>query len=337
MRLVDWARSVGRTPVVPLLGYPGLYLTDVSAEEALTVPDTLTRTVSATVERFGPDAVFTIMDLTVEAEALGLPVVMSDREPPSITEHPVADVRDINGLNKPDPAKDGRMPVFLEAVGALKECLSIPLGTYVIGPFTLAGELAGAESLASATILDAGFVEKLLSFSTSVVNEYARALAVRGADIIAILEPTSVILSPAFFERFSLPWVSSVASTIRECGAFPVLHICGDTTHLIGGMLKTGVDGFSLDSPVDIPLQAGSAPDDYVFIGNIDPVEVMLQGEASTVEGEALKLLSSMRGQDNFILSSGCDLPLDTPHENIDALIQTASSSRQQQGISQEG
>jgi uroporphyrinogen decarboxylase len=31
-----------------------------------------------------------------------------------------------------------------------------------------------------------------------------------------------------------------------------------------------------------------------------------------------------MSGADNFILSTGCDLPMDTPMENIDAFMKVA-------------
>ena len=322
MRLIDWVDEIGRTPVVPLVGYPGLFLTDVSTEEALKDSQVHARTVEATAERFHPDAVFTIMDLTVEAEAVGLPIVWSEKAPPSLTTHPVKETKDLKELRKPDPEKDGRMPVYLDTVTALKDGLKIPLGAYVIGPFTLAGELAGAEKVAMATITDTGFVEGLLEFTTEVIKEYASALGKRGANIIAILEPTSVVLSPGFFDKFSLPWVSAVAGAIRKSWAFPVLHICGNTAHLIPGMAKANIDGLSLDSPVDIPAQIAKVPPDIVLIGNVDPVGTMLEGTVDAVRDEATRLVAGVKNYKNFILSSGCDLALDTPPENIDALIE---------------
>jgi len=42
------------------------------------------------------------------------------------------------------------------------------------------------------------------------------------------------------------------------------------------------------------------------------------------------KLLFNMRGVDSFILSSGCDIPLDTPLENIEAFMKAAQEINNQ-------
>jgi uroporphyrinogen decarboxylase len=60
---------------------------------------------------------------------------------------------------------------------------------------------------------------------------------------------------------------------------------------------------------------------DVVLIGNVDPVGVMLNGDADQVADAVRKLLDSMSDVENFILSTGCDLPYETPHENIDAFM----------------
>jgi uroporphyrinogen decarboxylase len=328
MRLLDWAASLGRVPVVPLMGYPGVRLNGFSVREALSDAAAHMSTIEALAERFIPDAVFTLMDLTVEAEAAGIPVTMPEGEPPSTSQHPVKSLASLNALKRPDPSRVGRMPLFSAVVSALKAKLDIPVGAYVIGPFTLAGELAGAEHLATSTILDKAFVEGLLSFTAVVIKDYAFALCEAGADIVVILEPTPVILSPASFERYSLPYLCEIAELIRGSGASPVLHICGDSTHLIPGMIWTGVEGLSLDSPVDMAAVAEAVPPDLLLIGNIAPVEVMLEKDPETVRAGVEALLSSMRVWDNFILSSGCDLPLDTPYENIEALVERCSGTR---------
>jgi uroporphyrinogen decarboxylase len=79
----------------------------------------------------------------------------------------------------------------------------------------------------------------------------------------------------------------------------------------------------SLDAPVDIAAHA-AAEKDTVFIGNIDPVRVMLEGSAALVRQDAEELLAAVGSQGNFVLSSGCDLPIDTPDENIFALVEAA-------------
>jgi len=50
----------------------------------------------------------------------------------------------------------------------------------------------------------------------------------------------------------------------------------------------------------------------------------MLTGTPEKVESESKKLISEMSDADNFILSTGCDLPMETPLENIDAFMKVA-------------
>ena len=100
-----------------------------------------------------------------------------------------------------------------------------------------------------------------------------------------------------------------------------ILHICGDTSHLVKNMCATGAQGLSLDSPVDLARAAREVDPDVVLIGNIDPVGVMVQETPEGVRRAVRALLDSMEPYENFILSTGCDLPYETPFENIDAFM----------------
>jgi MtaA/CmuA family methyltransferase len=266
------------------------------------------------------------MDLTAEAEALGLPVRFSEDGPPSITEHPVGTLERLGSLSVPDPSRDGRLPIFVDVVARTARRIGGLMGAYCVGPFTLAAELCGAEEFAVRTITDVGFVEDMLSFVTLVCQTYSRALASAGARLVAILEPTAVILSPASFEKYCLEPLKSIASSIRDGGGFPVLHICGDTTPLLATMAATGVDGLSLDGPVDLEDALAAVPDNMMVIGNVDPVAMMLEGSPADVKEAAVSLLGKFGGRRNYLLGTGCDLPMETPLENIDALMEAATA-----------
>jgi uroporphyrinogen decarboxylase len=58
-----------------------------------------------------------------------------------------------------------------------------------------------------------------------------------------------------------------------------------------------------------------------VVIGNIDPVSILTFSDAAAVKSNSLELVQSMEGKDNFILSSGCDIPQLAPIENIQAMM----------------
>ena len=93
-------------------------------------------------------------------------------------------------------------------------------------------------------------------------------------------------------------------------------------------MCRTGVHGLSFDSMVDLPAVAPRVPSDVAIIGNIDPVRVMLRGDRETVRRETVALLKSLIDYENVIVSTGCDLPADTPLENIVEFVEAARACR---------
>ena len=81
------------------------------------------------------------------------------------------------------------------------------------------------------------------------------------------------------------------------------------------------VQGLSLDSMVDFSLAVSRIPSDMVLIGNLDPVRILMNGTPVSVRQAVRKLLDDMAPYENFILSTGCDLPQDVPLENIRAFM----------------
>jgi len=319
MRLID-AVAGERTPVIPLMGYPGVTATGNSVEDVLTRVEPHLESMMFLEDRYHPPCLFHVMDLTVEAEAVGLPIRFEGDGPPSVCEHPVTTYERLVALEVPDPASAARMPLFLEVVSTVSERLSGLAAAYCVGPFTLAAELCGAEDLAMLTVTDPDFASDVVNFAASVSARYAVALASAGAGVVTILEPTAVILSPKSFEKFCVGFLIKVFEEVRASGACPVLHICGDTTHLLRLMAETGADGLSLDAPVDLSAAFDAVSDDVVVIGNVDPVGVMVEGKPEEVRRAARALLERFGERHNYVLSSGCDLPPATPLTNLDAL-----------------
>lgn len=325
MRLIDMVTQSPRRLVVPLAGFPAVQLTKSTMKQNEFNAELQARSLYKLVERTRPDAVFTMMDLSVEAGSLGLPVRFPLDESATVERHPVKVIEDLEQFKVIEPIYDGRIWVFLETVRLLKQKLDIPVGAYVIGPFTLAGLMMGANDIAIATMESPEVVHAAVTLAEQVVIDYAKALQQAGADMIAILEPTGVILSPDQFWEFS---GRSVANIVRHLDTRTILHICGNTMHLVERMCQTGVQGLSLDSVVDFPATAARIPSDVVLIGNLNPVATMLQGTVQKVRQESNALLEAMEPYPNFIMSTGCDLPAETPLENIAELVAATKSYR---------
>jgi uroporphyrinogen decarboxylase len=259
------------------------------------------------------------MDLSVEASALGLPVRFPLDESPSVEYHPIKAVGDLAHVTNSDILSDGRVAVYIETMRLMARYLDVLKGGYVIGPFSLAGLLMGASEAAMATVTEPALLHAVLRFTSGVVSRYARALERAGADMIAILEPSASFLSPRHFREFAGQYLQETISTLRTV---PILHICGQTTHLLDAMVETGAQGLSLDSMVDLPTAARRVPADVVLIGNLDTVRVMIEQTPNQVYRSTCDLLEAMAPFSNFVASTACDLPMETPLENIHAMIE---------------
>ncbi len=230
----------------------------------------------------------------------------------------IRSVADLGQVTSSDVLTDGRVAVYIETMRLMSRYLDSIKGAYITGPFTLAGLLLGASEAAMATVTDPELMTAVLRFASGVIARYARALERAGADLICILEPTASFLSPKLFRQFALPYNREIIETLR---AVPILHICGNTTHLLDGMVETGAHGLSLGPLVDFPAAAQRVPEDVVLIGNLDPVSVLRDMTPNGVYRTTVDLVDSMAAHPNFIVASGCDLPMDTPLENIHAMV----------------
>jgi len=96
-------------------------------------------------------------------------------------------------------------------------------------------------------------------------------------------------------------------------------------------MSESGVDAVSLDSPtagVDLPAVAKSLATQAVIVGNINPTGTLLNGRPAQVEAETTELMKQMDFYPNFVLSTGCDMPQETPLENIHAFMRAGRRYR---------
>lgn len=305
---------------MPLMGYPGLGLTGSTVKQNQFNHTVQFQSLARLFDRFRPDAMMFLMDLSVEASGLGLPVRFPLDNTPTIEGHPVQAAEDLRRYRNIDILADGRVMVYLEVMRHMRAGLPVPVGAFVTGPFTLAGLMMDANELAMNVVLDPDLCHEVLQFATNTVVRYAGALLEAGADFIMVLDPTAVMMGPAQYAEFAGAYTRQIVGLLDQ--AEVILHICGDTRHIIDLMVETGVSGLSLDHPMDMGQVARRVGHDVTLVGNIDPVR-LLHGTPTEIEVRTADLLDTVREHPGFVLSSGCDLPQDTPMANIRALMDT--------------
>ena len=324
--IADMAGSFGRRVGTPITGACLSTLTGTSVKQNLTDGKIMFKTIEQYVTQFKPDfAICTMVDLALEAEACGCKLKMSDNALPSVAEHVIQSRKDLDKLTIPDPYKDGRLSVFLEATSLFNKRFALQAMAASLGPFTLSAELMGVEVIARKALKEPEFVHEVMEYSLKVIQRFNAEQVKAGAGTIAIAEPTCSLLSARVFEKLVLPYLQRCTASLPVPS---MLHICGEADHLVELMCKTGVSALSLDSPTDITKIKNIVPQNIVIMGNIPPVEVLMMKKPDDVRAATLDLLKAMEGVPNFCVSSGCDLPVGTPMENVKAMIETVKEYR---------
>ena len=326
------AQNEGRRLVVPLMGFPGLNLTGCTVKLAQQNYGQHYRVIRLLTETFCPDMVFPLMDLSVEANALGRYTVFPKEESATVLKDSFS-ADDLAACSQINISFDARLLGYVETVKLMSIGLppSVLRGAYVTGPYSLAALMMGADEAAMATMLRPEELAQICQFTAEKIQEYALLLIAAGAQVICILEPSAVMLGPAQFEQFSASYVRHINNTCKSAGVATVYHTCGNTMHLVELMAAAGVDAVSLDSPeagVDLPAVARRLPVNVMVMGNISPTGAILRERPADVENEVSALLRSMEPFPNFILSTGCDLPQETPLENIHAFLRAGRRRR---------
>jgi uroporphyrinogen-III decarboxylase len=174
--------------------------------------------------------------------------------------------------------------------------------------------------------------------SIEILQKYARGVtkfaldqAEIGVDAVKISSPYAGagFISPEFYRKFVLPFESQIADAVRYMGTHVYIHTCGAINDRLEMMRDSGVSGIEcLDPPPLGNVQLEDAKErvgQKIFIkGNIDPINVLLQGNVEDVKRDAANRIEVGKTGGGYILSTACSIAPYTNRENVLALIQIA-------------
>ncbi|TDN95902.1 uroporphyrinogen decarboxylase family protein [Sunxiuqinia elliptica] len=308
-----------RAPWVPFVGVHGGKLIGGDAESYLKDAEKLVAGISKAVELYHPDGIPVAFDLQIEAEVLGCKLVWSKDNPPAVVSHPLSEGVELSSLQLPKET-DGRIPVVLDAAMTLrKKFPDLALYGLITGPFTLALHLLGTD-IFMRLFEDPEYVNELMEFCSQVGIKHAEMLMNAGCDVIAVVDPMTSQIDPLSFETFVSPFATKIFEFVRSQNKYSSFFVCGHAQQNIEVMCDCKPDNVSIDE--NIPL-------DYVknvalakglsFGGNMKLTSVLLLGNEMDAKKETVACLEQ-GGNKGFVLAPGCDLPMDTPVANLQAV-----------------
>lgn len=235
----------------------------------------------------------------------------------------VRDKRVLSSLRVPDPLTPGRMRDRVESIAVMREAAGgdASIVGWVEGPLALGAEMRGLSALMMDTYEDPVFLDELLDFTSRVGRAYWRPQVEAGADTIGMSDAAASMMSPAHYERFIFPAQLRVVEDIKAVRPDVVvrLHMCGRTDDLLPIMRRLPVDIYELDFPVDLVHARAVLGPDAVILGNVSTVDDMLSGTPDEVYAAAASCHRICGPR--HIVGTGCELPPETPPENLRALV----------------
>lgn len=291
-------KAIDRLPIIPLLGEPAAKFIGVSIREYAHSTELLVKAETFCYKTFGCDGVGVGPSLHGIAEAMGTQLVYKEFISPFVGQPILKDAALLDQLVPVNPSRDGRLPIFLEALKILVETLGseVGVGSTLGGPFTTATSLRGTENFLKDTLRNPEGAHKLLQLVTESALNYIDAASDLGAGI-SIAEPaaTGNMISVKMFREFAKPYLLRYVERIKKkTGKAPSLHICGDSSRLWEDMVEIGAGTLSLDNVVDLAQAKERVGHQVCLMGNIKPVETVYLGSKQDIFAEVRECVRKM-------------------------------------------
>ncbi len=317
-------QDTDRVPVIAQVFGHAASLAGVPLEEYVRDGETLARCQLKALKKYGYDAVFSVMDVSVETEAAGSVLRYHRNLYPVVERYALTPDGDWGSLAVPDPQKAGRMPEMLKALTIMRNelCNEVPIIGCVLGPFTLTTQLLGIETTLYMLIDDPARLEHLMDLAADIVISFGQAQLRAGAHLPIVFDPAAspAVIPAGLFREFELPRLRRVFQAFTEGGAIANwLHIAGPVSRILQYYPRAGVHIANFDYYVS-PEEADNETPTTCLDGNIRPV-IFIQGTPEDIETEATGLLRFFSSRRGFILSSGCEIPPESLTENVAAMV----------------
>ncbi len=271
---------------------------------------------------FNMDAVVIPYDMAAVAEAMGRGISLYENADGVIYPTVPNKWKTLDEIDIPeDYMKKGRLPMIDEAFKIIKEeAPDLGVGAWVLGPFTLAGQimeldilLKGLKKNKEAT---ADFLDQVTQVTVDMVKHYQEL----DVDFISVRDMGSGtdLLSPRMWKTLVGPNLTKVFDAITCVPS--VNHICGSTDMIIEMMHGCGADALSVDQKNNVVETREKLGNDVLLFGNFDPYNTLTQLEdVKEVEAVIKKCVDD--GLD--AVWPGCDIWPEIKAENMETYVKT--------------
>jgi len=281
---------------------------------------------------FGLEGVNIGLRLRSMGAAMGSTLFYPEHGIDRIEEHILQDYDDWYKMDTADPYSNKVLTPMLEKAAKVKERFpEMPLSTGVVGPISTAVAIRPIEKVLRDTRKKPERLKELIALAVDNSLRWVEVFTKEfGPGTVSISDPVTCtdILSRSQFEEFSFPELKRLVSGLKKItGLKPSLHICGHTKGIWEDIKELEISSFSVDNCEDLEEVCEVLGDTMTIAGNVPPVDVLRSGSIDDVI-ESVKecIQKGATSPKGYILASGCQVPVGTPKENLEAYVYAAKT-----------
>lgn len=314
-----------RCNIIPLITSHAAQVAKIPLKKYYTNGKSMAQAQIIALEEYRHDAISFFSEVGIIAEAMGSDFDYPENDLP-ILKTPALTRRSLSSINIPDPQKDKRLPVYLEALEYAYATVGdkIPLLAYVPAPFTTGMMLSDPGKFLIQTIKQPSLITEIMEISLQAAIEFCYHI-INAGGLPIIVDPlaSSSVISPKAYEEFALPYERKLIDFLHRYDLDIILHICGETEPILDLLPNTGADLISLDK-VDISLALDKLSKKMRIVGNFDTSKIAFSSPRE-IEKEVKEMVrKGMASSKGYIASTGCEVPIRTPIENVKAFINSS-------------
>ncbi|MBI4931693.1 MAG: uroporphyrinogen decarboxylase [Bacteroidetes bacterium] len=278
------------------------------------------------VDILGVDAAIIFSDILVIPDAMGLPYKMIEAKGP-LFEKTIRTETDVNKLRI---ANGEDLHYVTDAIKLAKKELNgkVPLIGFCGAPWTIFAymiEGSGSKTFSQAKKMlytNPKLSHSLLQKITDSSINYLKAQISAGADLIQIFDSWAGILSPEYYNEFSLKYISQICNSVN---GVPKIIFAKDAYFARMEMSKLNCEVIGLDWTMDIAESRNLIGENKTLQGNADPC--LLYSDFATIKRETEKMLRAF-GPNRHIANLGHGLYPDIEKDKVKCFIDTVKEFR---------
>lgn len=291
----------------------------------------MARCQSEAIKRFGYDWAWLQVDDCIEFEVLGVGSKGSGNILPATCDYLPATRATLDRLRMPDPKRDGRMPVLLEAIKRLKDEFgdTICVTGRTAAPFSSASLMYGISETMVLMYDDPELLLDTIRFCTEMQTAFGLAQIEAGADALWFgdCNASGHLISVDQYNEFAAEGARQCATAYRNAGGWSWYHASEHSPAHLKAQAATGVSAVSIGPGLDIALAKAAIGDRCCILGNVDPILSLLQGTEREVVDATNRIFAAGSQGGGYLFNTGEMVPRDIPEANMVAMVRTARAA----------